>query len=342
MRLPVEPRTGPAGITPLKHGGGRLNRIRRHGSAWGLVLAALVVVALAGCDHETRTPLRVGINPWFGVAPMHLAAADAQPANVLGNIWARVSGVYANAYGRFEPTDRVCGIGFRAFDASNRPVDVDPRQAARLFGTSSGVPPAAGIDIAAVDDDGATKLIFAPSEATGEPAFGLDQARCLRKLWTGEGERADRVLEGVRATALTGDLEGTPALVVHGRSDALVWVNNSSRPYYAANQAVEGERSNLRYLEITNAQHFDTLLGTPGFAARFVPMHVYFERALDRLHAHLTGDADLPPSQVIHTSPRGSEGGTTPPLAENHVPPIANTGHAEVIQWQDGILRIPR
>lgn len=273
---------------------------------------------------------------------LHPTAADAQPANILGNIWALVAGVYANAYGRFEPTDRLCGIGFRAFDASNRPVDVDPGQAARLFGTSSGVPPAAGIDIAPVGDDGAAKLIFAPSEAAGGPAYGLDQARCLRQLWTGEGRRADRVLEGVRATALTGDLGGTPALVVHGRSDALVWVNHSSRPYYAANQALDGERSNLRYLEVTNAQHFDALLGTPGFAARFVPLHVYFERALDRLHAHLTGDAALPPSQVIPTRPRGSEDGATPPLAGDHVPPIANTGHAEVIQWQDGTLRIPR
>lgn len=273
---------------------------------------------------------------------MHPAAADAQPANTLINIWALVGGIYANAYGRFEPTDRLCGIGLRAFDAANQPVEVDPAQAARLFGTSPGVPPVAGIDIAAVSADGATKLIFAPSRATGSPAYGLDQVRCLRELWTGDDGPARRVRAGVAETALSGNLGGKPAIIVHGRSDGLVWVNHSSRPYVAANRAAEGDGSNLSYIEVTNAQHFDTLLGFPEYAARFVPLHLYFERALDRMHAHLSGKAALPPSQVIHTRPRGAEKGATPPLDETHVPPMADQEQAEVILWQDATLSIPR
>lgn len=272
---------------------------------------------------------------------LHPEAADAQPANTLINIWALVGGVYANAYGRFEPTERVCGLGFRAFDADNQATTPDPARTARLFATSSGVPPVGGIELAAVDGEKATKLIFAASQVVGGPAYGLDQVRCLRGLWTGDDPRAGRVQDGIRATALTGDLGGTPAIIVHGRSDGLVWVNHSARAYYAANRLAEGEGSNLRYVEVTNAQHFDTLLGFPGFAARFVPLHLYFERALDRMHAHLTDGGALPPSQVVRTTPRGGDDGTVP-LAPEHVPPIDDTGHAEVIQWQNGTLRIPR
>jgi len=45
---------------------------------------------------------------------------------------------------------------------------------------------------------------------------------------------------GNRGSALTGRLRGKPAIIVHGRSDALVPVNHSSRAYYGTNQFVEG------------------------------------------------------------------------------------------------------
>lgn len=272
---------------------------------------------------------------------LHREAADAQVVNTVINLWADIAAVYANAYGRFEPGDRVCGVAFRAFDADNRAVPVDPESAGTLFATSAGVPPVAGIDLAAVDGESATRLILAPSRTTGAPAFGLDQVSCLRELWAGGGEQGRRVRAGVAETRLTGKLRGKPALMLHGRSDALIWINHSSRSYYAANQAREGDASMLRYLEVTNAQHFDTLLGLPGFNARFVPLHIYFQRALDRMRDHLFSGAPLPPSQVIHTTPRGSSGGEVPPLEAGNVPEIADGSGAAPIRWQEKTLEVP-
>jgi len=272
---------------------------------------------------------------------LHPEAADAQVVNTVINLWADVAAVYANAYGRFEPGDRVCGVAFRAFDAESRVAPVAPEAAATLFATSAGVPPVAGIDLAAVDGETATKLILAPSKATGAPAYGLDQVSCLRELWAGGGERGRRVRAGVAETRLTGKLHGKPVLMLHGRSDALVWINHSSRSYFAANQAREGDASKLRYLEVTNAQHFDTLLGLPGFNARFVPLHIYFQRALSRMRDHLFSGAPLPPSQVIHTTPRGSSGDTVPALEQDNVPDIADGSGAAPIRWQGQTLEVP-
>ena len=59
---------------------------------------------------------------------------------------------------------------------------------------------------------------------------------------------------------VTGNLRGKPTLIVHGRADALVPVNFSSRPYFGANKLVEGAASRLSYIEVLNGQHFDTFL----------------------------------------------------------------------------------
>ena len=44
----------------------------------------------------------------------------------------------------------------------------------------------------------------------------------------------------------------------------------------------------LSYIELTNAQPFDAFLGFPGYAERFIPLHVYLIRALNGRYAHLT------------------------------------------------------
>lgn len=303
------------------------------GRCRGLAAAGLV----AGEDTQTQSEAAYRAMLEHG---LHPAATDAQVANTMVNIWALIGAVYANAYGRFEPPERLCGIAFHAFDADNQPVPVDTAQAALIFGTSSGVPPVAGVDLAAVGEQGSlTRLMFAPSKAAGGPAFGLDQAQCLRELWSGDSEAARRVRDGVAATAATGDLNGKPALLLHGRADALVWVNHSSRAYFAANRRREGPDSRLRYLEVTNAQHFDALLAFPSFSERFVPLHLYFERALDAMYAHLTDGAELPPSQVVRTIPRNAGAA----LADGNVPLFDHAPErSESIKWQDNTLHIPR
>ena len=67
------------------------------------------------------------------------------------------------------------------------------------------------------------------------------------------------------------DLNGTPAIVVAGRADAILAPNHTFRAYYARNQQIEGKSSRLRYIEATNAQHLDAFNAVAGFDTRFIP-----------------------------------------------------------------------
>jgi hypothetical protein len=51
------------------------------------------------------------------------------------------------------------------------------------------------------------------------------------------------VQAGIAEVLVNGDLRAQPTLIVSGRSDALVPVNNNSRAYAAFNRATEGARS---------------------------------------------------------------------------------------------------
>ena len=100
----------------------------------------------------------------------------------------------------------------------------------------------------------------------------------------------------------SGNLRRKPTIIVAGRSDALVPVNNNARAYTALNRAVEGSSTQLRYIEVENGQHFDAFLPFAGFDTRFVPLHPYFNQALDAMWAHLnmksttwTGARPMPP-----------------------------------------------
>jgi hydroxybutyrate-dimer hydrolase len=189
---------------------------------------------------------------------------------------------------------------------------------------------------------GARRDLFAVSPNTGRADFAFDAALCQRQLVTGNDARAWRVKLGIAEVQRRADLNGKPAIIVHGRSDTLVPVNFSSRPYYAKNQRRERGASRLSYVEVTNAQHFDAFLGFPGYDTRFVPLHVYFNRALDAMWAHLTQRAPLPPSQVVRTTPRGGTPGAAPALTGANVPPIqASPPAADRITMSGDTLVIP-
>lgn len=113
---------------------------------------------------------------------------------------------------------------------------------------------------------------------------------------------ARRLAEGVEDVLATADLRGKPTVIVHGRADALIAVNHSSRSYYGS---ALRQKQNIRYYEVTNAHHLDAFNAIPAFAAAYVPLHVYFNEGLDYLYDHLTKGDALPPSQVVHTVPRG-------------------------------------
>jgi hydroxybutyrate-dimer hydrolase len=153
--------------------------------------------------------------------------------------------------------------------------------------------------------------LLAASPSTGALDLALDGALCQRALMTNDRDRtARRVQRNVEAVQLDARLRGTPTLIVHGRADALIPVNHASRAYYGANRLAEGrgphKHSDTRYIEVTNAQHFDAFLSFPGYPERYVPLHVYLIRALNTMHAHLTQHVPLPPSQVVRTVPRGA------------------------------------
>jgi hydroxybutyrate-dimer hydrolase len=74
-----------------------------------------------------------------------------------------------------------------------------------------------------------------------------------------------------------------------------------------------------------------------------VPLHHYFIQGLDLLYDHLRNGTPLPPSQVIHTTPRGGMPGAAPPVeVAANLPPIAPAADAsDLITFADAVLHVP-
>lgn len=239
-----------------------------------------------------------------------------------------IATTYTNAAGRFRVSDNLCGYSFGAVDpVTQAPVAAAAAAVAAIFGTGNGVPPSAPIALVNNDSVGGPRSHAASvSASTGLADFSFDAALCQRNLWTSPtAANAQRVRAGVDEVRRTANLGGRPALIVHGRADTLVPANFTSRAYFGRNQQVEGGSSRLRYIEVTNAQHFDSFLGFGGYDTRFIPLHVYFNRALDAMWAHLTVGTPLPPSQVVRTTPRGGAPGAAPEITAANLPPIASS-----------------
>lgn len=242
---------------------------------------------------------------------------------------------YANAYARASVLDNLCGFSFAATDAGGAPVAASPSPMATIFAQGNGIPPTAGIDLVYnLAGGGAVRHTLADGD------FAFNGALCLRNLWTGSGGAADSVHAGVSQILPTGNLRGKPALIVHGRADALVPVNHTSRPYFGLNRIAEGGRSQLALIEVTNAQHFDTFIAQiPGYDALFVPLHYYTQQALALMWNHLKSGAALPSSQVVRTVPRGAG---APAISAANVPPIALTpAGADQITFNANTVNVP-
>ena len=207
-----------------------------------------------------------------------------------------------------------------------------------MWSLNNGVPPSTGINLIAENSlTGPILEALAVSPSTGLADYNFDGAMCLRGLL-----EDNDVQDGIRAVSVRGDLERTPTIIVHGRSDALIPVNHTSRAYLAANSRIEGRRSKLSYIEVTNGQHFDAFLGFPGFDALFVPLHVYGGQALDMVWAHLTQGDPLPASQVVRTTPRGGLPGAVPAITLDNLPPIViEPDAADAITATRGTVVVP-
>jgi hydroxybutyrate-dimer hydrolase len=276
-----------------------------------------------------------------------------QPAQWLFSVPQSISVTYANSYSRSSVLDGLCGYSFAATAAAPpfEPVALAAGASAVLFASANGIPPTGGVNL--VND----RAVGGPArnDVSVSPVFNrLDQnvagALCLRFLETGTGPAfvtadpvaaaaRDRLQEGVQEILATADLHGIPTLIVHGRNDGVLPPNHTSRPYYWMVAEEKGQADAIRYYEVLNAQHLDTFNGFPDFAARFIPLHYYFIQALDLLYDHLTTGAPLPPSQLVHTTPRGT---AADPIGLANVPPIASApAKADLISTDPRSLRIP-
>ncbi|MGI4849170.1 MAG: 3-hydroxybutyrate oligomer hydrolase family protein, partial [Janthinobacterium lividum] len=234
---------------------------------------------------------------------------------------------YANAYGRFSVLDNLCGFSYAATGAAtsatpNAPVALAAAAIATSFGAGNGVPATIGINIINNNSAGGPLLDAASFGAANVQDYNTTGALCLRELATGSSANAVRVRQGIAEVLHGANLHGKPALIVHGRSDTLVPVAFSSRPYYGLNKIVEGSNSKLSYIEVANAQHFDSFLGFAGYGERLVPLHRYFIQAMDLMYANLKNGSALPASQVVRTTPRGLNGTAVNPISVANVPAI--------------------
>lgn len=216
-------------------------------------------------------------------------AIRAAALSVDFDLYRAVAVTYASAYGRYGVGAHPCGHTFAAQNPDSSPRAATAAERAAWWSDASGIPPGAGVGI--IDP------ALAPPDLTGT---GIT---CLRALWTGDGVDAQRVRTGVQQLASAPPRAGLPVVLVHGRDDGLIPIAFTSAPYAAAARAAGRD---VRLWEVRNAQHFDGFLALPDYAARYVPLLPYVYAALDRVQAHLDGQAGLPADAVIETRPGGT------------------------------------
>ena len=248
---------------------------------------------------------------------------------------------YINSYAQANVADNLCGYGFAATGADFKPTAFNPLTFLRLFGTGNGIPATSGINIVNFNNPSGAIIEGAGSASAGSKFdYNLDGAQCIASKLSDA-----TVAANIKAVQRTGKLQGKPTIIVHGRNDALVPVNHASRPYVAQNK-VNDANSKLTYVEVTNAQHFDSFIGNaalPGYDTRFIPLHVYFNRAMDAMYDHLKTGKALPPSQVVRTTPRGGTPGAAPAISAANVPAFsAAPTAADAITFSGTTLTIPQ
>ena len=254
--------------------------------------------------------------------------ADSDPlqaAHAGTNILVAVT--YAYAYGKFSVTDKVCSFSFAQTDGTGNPIAHTSAQKAASFAAQNGI---LGNVVYENSVGGAKVYTAGVSPSNGLADQSLDGFLCLRSLATGRDSvsgtalqgtlaaQSVRVRAGVAEVQATAKLNGKPAIIVHGRSDTLIPVNHASRAYVGLNAVGEGAGSKLRYIEVTHANHFDSF--SSALPTLIVPLHVYLNRALDAMYAHLTVKQALPPSQVVRTVTRAD---ASTLITNVNVPPIA-------------------
>jgi len=333
-----------------------------------------------------------------------------QPVHYGFSVSESIAITYANAYGRFGVEDNLCGFSFAGIGEDLKPARLKPAQLAVLFSKAAGIPPMPPAYLTKKQGKILSRLIpklkrpilpigqidIIRNESAHGPAISrysvsdsgvadmnLDGALQLRRLAAGKDESGNplkgkyaeyyqRIQEGIAQVRASGNLRGKPVIIFHGRSDAILPPNHTSRAYLGLNRMTERDNSGLRYYEIANCHHMDAFNALPGFRSRFVPIHYYMIQSLNLMFDHLTKGNPLPPDQVVRTVPRGlqkekgikaflvrvlkkiliprlyksiysREDGKVPPIGHVNVPLISsNPSENDKIIFRENTVHIPR
>lgn len=241
------------------------------------------------------------------------AALPLAQINTLAGMWGAINHTYSNSYLRKSPKDNLCQSAMSAFTPMGQPRELTTSEQQGMFALSNGIAPGNGVELAHTNanNEVQSRMILAP-------AYGLDSQLCFYQL-----SQTDDMHKALKTLMAKPEQNSLPTLILHGQADGTVAINHSSRAYYHRNQSGDSPNKLMRYYEIEHVQHFDGFLAYPGFQDQFVPMHPYFEQALDMMLSHLRTGSPLAPSQFIKTTPRGS-GGQLVDLSELHIPAISN------------------
>lgn len=246
----------------------------------------------------------------------------------------------ASQYGRFTAADHLCGLSFASTDQTGRPREALASEMAQWFASqTSGTPDGTVVKVINdLDPSGPQQSSLSISASTGRQDYNFDAALCLRELVVGSSANARRVQAGLSSVLATANIGKLPTLIVHGRADPVEPPDFTSRAYVGLNSLVEGNTSNLRYIEVMNATH-----GDPSAVHKdLVPLSPYQIQALEALWEYLNGSAPLPPSQIVRTTAaRLMSGGTIEAKAPS-LPAIAVSPSADrIIRAKGGIVVIP-
>jgi hydroxybutyrate-dimer hydrolase len=240
-----------------------------------------------------------------------------------------VAVTFANALARASVKDHLCGFSYAATATNRQRHRAGAGRAGRHVRHRQRRAALSGVKL--INNLGGSlgrRATFLSANAAGVADWNLDGALCLREPGHRQQTPAPAPAGRHGETQRNGNLRGKPTIIVHGRDDALLPVNHTSRPYYALNKKVEGAASRLSYIEVTNAQHFDGFIGLPavlpGYDSRYVPLHVYLNRALDAVYDHLqaTAGAAAQPGGA-HRAARRHRPARRRPSRRANVPPFA-------------------
>jgi hydroxybutyrate-dimer hydrolase len=112
-----------------------------------------------------------------------------------------------------------------------------------------------------------------------------------------------------------------PSCIQENIDESAAWVKSLIPIFYLAYVSQPRPRGPPAHHVIIFCRPVPSLNQLRGYNEMFIPLHRYFIQAMDLMYDHLRNGQPLPPSQVVHTTPRGPG---APPITAANVPPIAD------------------